>query len=189
MFVAVGSLSNVAEGMPKKSAGRDQSVGGRARRSAPRGADEANRADVLVFDVGSNKPGKPFATGIRNCVGLAIQPGTGDLWCTVNERDALGDNLVPDYSTRVKEGGYYGWPWYYMGDHEDPRHAGERPDLRAKRSRRTCRTRRIRPRSASRSIPRTRGVRPFRPNTSATRSPCSTARGIAPTARATRSCA
>ena len=59
---------------------------------------------MLVFDVGSNKPGKPFATGIRNCVALAMQPGTGDLWCTVNERDALGDNLVPDYSTRVKAG-------------------------------------------------------------------------------------
>ena len=71
-------------------------------------------------------------TGIRNCVGLAVQPGTGDLWCTVNERDALGDNLVPDYSTRVREGGFYGWPWYYMGDHEDPRHAGERPDLKGK---------------------------------------------------------
>jgi glucose/arabinose dehydrogenase len=86
---------------------------------------------VLVFDVGSNKPGKPFATGIRNCVALAMQ-STGDLWCTTNERDALGDNLVPDYSTRVKEGGFYGWPWYYMGNKEDPRHAGERPDLAGK---------------------------------------------------------
>jgi glucose/arabinose dehydrogenase len=57
---------------------------------------------------------------------------TGDLWCTTNERDALGDNLVPDYSTRVKEGGFYGWPWYYMGNKEDPRHAGERPDLAGK---------------------------------------------------------
>src|SRR4029077_3584350 len=91
-----------------------------------------DRADVLVFDVGSNKPGKPFATGIRNCVALAVHPTTGDLWCTTNERDLLGDNLVPDYSTRVKEGGYYGWPWYYMGDHEHPRHAGERLDLKGK---------------------------------------------------------
>ena len=73
--------------------------------------DEANRADVLVFEVGSNQPGKPFATGIGDCVALVVQPGSGDLWCTVNERDALGDNLVPDYSTRVKEGGFYGWPW------------------------------------------------------------------------------
>jgi glucose/arabinose dehydrogenase len=61
-----------------------------------------------------------------------MQPGTGDLWCTVNERDALGDYLVPDYSTRVREGGFYGWPWYYMGDKEDPRHAGERADLKGR---------------------------------------------------------
>jgi glucose/arabinose dehydrogenase len=131
MFVAVGSASNVAEGGPKKSPAEIKAWEVEHGVGAAWG-DEANRADVLVFDVGSNKPGKPFATGIRNCVGLAIQPGTGDLWCTVNERDALGDNLVPDYSTRVREGGYYGWPWYYMGDHEDPRHAGERPDLKGK---------------------------------------------------------
>jgi len=75
---------------------------------------------------------RPLATGIRNAVGIAVQPGTGDLWASVNERDALGDDLVPDYVTRVREGGYYGWPWYYMGNHEDPRHAGERPDLAGK---------------------------------------------------------
>jgi glucose/arabinose dehydrogenase len=57
---------------------------------------------------------------------------TGELWVSTNERDALGDNLVPDYITHVKEGGFYGWPWYYMGAHEDPRHAGERPDLAGK---------------------------------------------------------
>ena len=84
---------------------------------------------MLVYEVGSNKPGKVFATGIRNCVGLTIQPVKGDLWCTTNERDMLGDDLVPDYSTRVKEGAFYGWPWMYMGKYEDPRHAGERPDL------------------------------------------------------------
>jgi len=131
MFVAVGSASNVAEGGPKKSPADIKTWEAEHGLGAAWG-DEANRADVLVFDVGSNKPGKPFATGIRNCVGLALQPGTGDLWCTVNERDALGDNLVPDYSTRVRENGFYGWPWYYMGDHEDPRHAGERPDLKGK---------------------------------------------------------
>jgi len=87
---------------------------------------------VLVFEVGSNAPGKVFASGIRNCVSLAIQPKTGDLWCTTNERDLLGDNLVPDYSTRVKEGAFYGWPWYYMGSHEDPRLKGDRPDLTGK---------------------------------------------------------
>jgi glucose/arabinose dehydrogenase len=131
MFVAVGSLSNVQEGGAKKTPAEITAWEAEHGLGAA-WADEANRADVLVFDVGSNKPGKPFATGIRNCVGLAIQPGSGDLWCTVNERDALGDNLVPDYSTRVREGGFYGWPWYYMGDHEDPRHAGERPDLKGK---------------------------------------------------------
>jgi hypothetical protein len=94
--------------------------------------DETNRATVLVFDVGSDAPGRLYATGIRNCVGLSIEPVTGDVWCTVNERDALGDNLVPDYSTRVRPGAFYGWPWYYMGDNEDPRHAGERPDLAGK---------------------------------------------------------
>ncbi|MEO8465119.1 MAG: PQQ-dependent sugar dehydrogenase [Gammaproteobacteria bacterium] len=131
MFVAVGSASNVAEGGPKKSPAEIKTWEAEHGLGAAWG-DETNRADVLVFDVGSSKPGKPFATGIRNCVGLAVQPGTGDLWCTVNERDALGDNLVPDYSTRVRENGFYGWPWYYMGDHEDPRHAGERPDLKGK---------------------------------------------------------
>jgi glucose/arabinose dehydrogenase len=131
MFVAVGSQSNVAEDMPKKTPDEIKAWEAQHGVGAAWG-NETNRADVLVFDVGSNKPGKPFATGIRNCVQLAVQPVTGDLWCTTNERDALGDNLVPDYSTRVKEGGYYGWPWYYMGDHEDPRHKGERPDLKGK---------------------------------------------------------
>jgi glucose/arabinose dehydrogenase len=130
MFVAVGSQSNVAEDMPKKSPAEIKSWEAEHGVGAAWG-NETNRADVLVFDVGSNKPGKPFATGIRNCVALAMQ-STGDLWCTTNERDALGDNLVPDYSTRVKAGGFYGWPWYYMGNKEDPRHAGERPDLAGK---------------------------------------------------------
>jgi len=70
-----------------------------------------------------------FANGIRNCVGLTVQPETSDVWCTVNERDQLGDDLVPDYSSRIPEGSFFGWPWYYMGDNEDPRHAGARPDL------------------------------------------------------------
>jgi glucose/arabinose dehydrogenase len=130
MFVSVGSASNVAQDMPKKSPEEIKAWEAEHGLGAAWG-DETNRADVLVFDVGSSE-GKPFATGIRNCVALAVQPGTGDLWCTVNERDALGDNVVPDYSTRVQPGGYYGWPWYYMGDHEDPRHAGERPDLAGK---------------------------------------------------------
>ncbi len=70
-----------------------------------------------------------FASGLRNCVGLTLDPVHGDLWCTTNERDLLGDDLVPDYSTRVREGAFYGWPWYYFGDNEDPRLAGQRPDL------------------------------------------------------------
>ena len=73
-----------------------------------------------------------FATGTRNPVGLAFNPSTGKLWTTVNERDGLGDDLPPDYVTEVKEGGFYGWPYAYIGAHEDPRHKGERPDLEQK---------------------------------------------------------
>ena len=69
-----------------------------------------------------------FAYGIRNCVGLAINPKTGELWCSVNERDGLGDNLVPDYITHVQDGGFYGWPWWYMGGHQDPRHKANTPN-------------------------------------------------------------
>jgi len=108
MFVSVGSGSNVAEG----------------------DSDERDRADVLVFDP-EGRDRRVYASGIRNCVGLAVHATTGDLWCSTNERDGLGDDLVPDYITRVRPGGFYGWPWYYLGDHEDPRHAGERPDLAA----------------------------------------------------------
>jgi glucose/arabinose dehydrogenase len=128
MFVSVGSASNVAEDMSKKSL--DQAHSWEASHAAGAAWDqEENRADVLVFEVGSQKPGRIYATGIRNCVGLTLQPKSNELWCTTNERDRLGDDLVPDYSTRVHEGGFYGWPWYYMGPHEDPRLKGERPDL------------------------------------------------------------
>ena len=71
-----------------------------------------------------------YANGIRNCVGMAVNPTTGDLWCSSNERDGLGDDLPPDYITRVREGGFYGWPWYYIGAHEDPLHVRGRPDLK-----------------------------------------------------------
>ena len=132
MFVSVGSGSNIAEGMPKKTPAEVQAWEKDHGLGAAWGAEE-NRADVLVYDVGSQKS-KVFASGIRNCVGLNIQPATGDLWCTTNERDMLGDDLVPDYSTRVKEGAFYGWPWYYMGKYEDPREhiKGSRPDLAGK---------------------------------------------------------
>ena len=70
-----------------------------------------------------------FATGIRNPVGLRWYPGTQDLWITSHERDGLGDDLVPDYLTRVTPGGFYGWPYAYTGPHEDPRHQGKAPEL------------------------------------------------------------
>ncbi|MGC2399853.1 MAG: PQQ-dependent sugar dehydrogenase [Acidobacteriaceae bacterium] len=94
-------------------------------------AAEKDRADILAFDPdGSNK--RVYASGIRNPVGIAVNPKTGELWCSVNERDELGNNLVPDYITHVQPGGFYGWPWWYMGPHQDPRLAGKRPDLKEK---------------------------------------------------------
>ena len=93
--------------------------------------EEAHRADVLEFTP-DGKFEKVYASGIRNCVGEAIQPGTGALWCSTNERDMLGDNLVPDYITHVQEDGFYGWPWFYMGGHQDPRHDGKHPELQSK---------------------------------------------------------
>jgi glucose/arabinose dehydrogenase len=128
MFISVGSGSNVAEGEPIKSAAQIKAWEAEHGRGAAWGG-ESNRADILVTDPDGRQPLRTFATGIRNGVGLGVDPDTGDLWVSTNERDALGDNLVPDYVTHVKEGGFYGWPWYYMGNHEDPRHAGERPDL------------------------------------------------------------
>jgi glucose/arabinose dehydrogenase len=108
MFVSVGSKSNVNDD-----------------------AAEEERARIFEFDRdGGNK--RVFATGIRNAVGLAIHPETGDLWASVNERDELGDDLVPDYVTHIQEGGFYGWPWFYIGPHQDPRHAGKHPELKEK---------------------------------------------------------
>jgi glucose/arabinose dehydrogenase/cytochrome c2 len=131
MFVSVGSGSNVAENMAKKSPAELKTWEAANGLGATWDTEE-KRADVLVFEVGSKKPGKVFATGIRNCAGLTMQPATGTLWCTTNERDMLGDDLVPDYSTRVLPGHFYGWPWYYMGKYEDPRLKGDRPDLAGK---------------------------------------------------------
>ncbi len=128
MFVSDGSGSNVAQGLSRKSPDEIREWEAAHGRGAAWGA-ETNRADILVSDPEGTVPLHTFATGIRNGVGLAVNPETGDLWVSTNERDELGDDLVPDYITRVKEGGFYGWPWYYMGNHEDPRHAGERPDL------------------------------------------------------------
>jgi glucose/arabinose dehydrogenase/cytochrome c2 len=131
MFVSVGSESNVAEQMPKKTPEEIKEWEAARGLGAAWGPEE-KRADVLEYEVGTDQPAKIFATGLRNCAGLTIQPATGTLWCTTNERDMLGDDLVPDYSTRVLEGHFYGWPWYYMGKYEDPRLKGDRPDLAGK---------------------------------------------------------
>src|SRR5439155_1195457 len=108
-------------------------------RRAPNGdmfVAESNTVNIKIFR-GITSSGKPeqmvvYASGIRNAVGLAIQPKTGDLWCSTNERDGLGDNVVPDYITHVQDGGFYGWPWWYMGGHQDPRHKGKHPELKDK---------------------------------------------------------
>jgi glucose/arabinose dehydrogenase len=125
MYVSVGSGSNVAEGLGKADPAFTS--------QHPLGATwgfETDRADVLVFD-SEGHGGRVFATGIRNCVGLAVAP-SGEVWCSTNERDSIGDDVPPDYITRVREGAFYGWPWYYIGANEDPRHKGARPDLRDK---------------------------------------------------------
>src|SRR5262249_39713831 len=75
---------------------------------------------------------RTFASGLRNCVGLAVHPVTGELWCSTNERDELGDDLVPDFITRVRDGSFFGWPWYYLGANEEPRRRDARPDLKDK---------------------------------------------------------
>ena len=110
MFVAVGSASNVDDPDETRA--------------------EFHRASILQFTP-EGAFVKVYASGIRNAGGgLAINAQTGELWCSTNERDSLGDDLVPDYITHVREGGFYGWPWYYIGDHQDPRHLGKHPELR-----------------------------------------------------------
>ena len=131
LFVAVGSGSNLAGDMttqmtPEKIRQHEKTHG----RGATWGEEE-NRAAVRVFDP-EGKRVRNYATGLRNCSGLAMQPGTDTLWCVVNERDHLGPNLVPDYMALVQEGAFFGWPWYYIGNNEDPRLKGKRPDLKGK---------------------------------------------------------
>lgn len=127
MFISVGSASNVAEDLPEKNADEIRRWETLHGLGAAWGY-ESRRADVLVYEP-DGRDGRVFATGIRNCVGLAVNPASGDLWCATNERDGLGDDLVPDYATRVQAGAFYGWPWYYIGANQDPRHHGARPDL------------------------------------------------------------
>jgi glucose/arabinose dehydrogenase len=102
-YVSIGSSSNVAE-------------------------DLEPRATVRVFNL-DGSGGRTFASGLRNPIGIAFQPGTNDLFAVVNERDGLGDGLVPDYLTHLQDGGFYGWPYSYLGQHPQPRLADRRPDL------------------------------------------------------------
>jgi glucose/arabinose dehydrogenase len=129
LFVAVGSGSNVAEGVAPMAAGEIAGYEKAHGRGAAFGA-ESDRAAVRTFDP-DGKGLRTYATGLRNCSGMTVHPTTGDVWCAVNERDGLGDDVPLEYVTAVREGGFYGWPWYYIGGHEDPRHKGERPDLKA----------------------------------------------------------
>ncbi len=92
---------------------------------------ETNRADILECNPDGSDL-QIYAYGIRNPSFLAFDPKTKNLWTTVNERDGLGDNLVPDYITHLQRGGFYGWPWWYMGGHQDPRLAGKHPELKDK---------------------------------------------------------
>jgi glucose/arabinose dehydrogenase len=107
VFVGVGSESNVSPG------------------------EEPIRAAVTICDP-DGKNARQYATGLRNPVGLALEPVTGGLWTSVNERDELGDDLPPDYFTSVRDGGFYGWPYSYIGDNVDARVKPQRPDLVAK---------------------------------------------------------
>ncbi|MFQ5784988.1 MAG: PQQ-dependent sugar dehydrogenase [Alphaproteobacteria bacterium] len=105
-FVAVGSRGNLAEEAPP-------------------------RATVQVFDADGGGQ-RSFAMGLRNPVGIAFYPGSDDLYVVVNERDGLGDELVPDYLTRIEDGDFFGWPYAYLGDHPQPGFADRRPDLVAR---------------------------------------------------------
>lgn len=89
---------------------------------------DAKRAAISVYDP-DGKNHRIYAAGLRNPIGLAWNPKTGELWTAVNERDGLGDDLVPDYVTSVKEGGFYGWPYSYIGQNEDPRRKDGNPEL------------------------------------------------------------
>jgi len=111
LFVSVGSNSNI----------NDPDTHG----------NEFHRADILTFGLDGQFE-KVYAAGIRNPVGIAVNPETGELWCSTNERDELGDNLPPDYITHVPEGGFFGWPYYYTGGHPDPRLKGAHPELKNK---------------------------------------------------------
>jgi glucose/arabinose dehydrogenase len=105
MYVSIGSRSNVSDS-----------------------SAEADRARIFEFNPdGTNR--KVYAWGIRNAVGIAFRPGTNELWMSTDERDEIGEDLPPDYISSVRPGGFYGWPWFYTGNHPDPRHKGKYPEL------------------------------------------------------------
>ena len=129
LLVAVGSASNVATGMPERSA-EDVAAFERTRLRGAAWGDEDRRAAVWTI-APDGSDARLYATGLRNCAGMAVQPATKAPWCVVNERDGLGNDLPFEYATRMREGGFYGWPWYYIGAHADPRWPGGRSDLKA----------------------------------------------------------
>jgi hypothetical protein len=182
MFVSVGSGSNVADDMEKLNGAALQTW----MANHPLGATwgpETDRADVLTFDPQGKRMGI-FATGIRNCVGMAIDPSNGTLWCSTNERDRIGNNLPPDYVTRVREGAFYGWPWYYIGANTRGTKASGRTSG-TKSPCRTCSSRHIQLRCKSLS---TKGSS-FPWNIAAISSPPNTAHGTGPPALDTKSSA
>lgn len=127
MFVAVGSANNVAADMGARPA--DLAAFERGHAVGASWGNNEWRADVLAYSP-LGKGRRVVAAGVRNCSGMTIRPGSDEIWCATNERDLLGDNTPPDYVTRIRAGGFYGWPWFYIGDHEDPRAAGgPRPEL------------------------------------------------------------
>jgi len=129
MFVSIGSASNLGvNDMPPMTQAQIRQFETTHGRGAAWGGEE-DRAVVRVFDP-EGESVRNYATGLRNCSGLAMQPGTDNLWCVVNERDHMGPDVTPDFMTRIQSGAFYGWPWYYLGDREDPALKGKRPDLK-----------------------------------------------------------
>ncbi len=130
LFLAVGSASNLGvAGMPDLSPDKILEHEKTHGRGAAWGEEE-NRGMVRVFDL-EGKNVRNYATGLRNCSGLVMQPGTDKLWCIANERDHLGPYVTPDFMASVQEGAFYGWPWYYLDGKEDPALKGKRPDLKS----------------------------------------------------------
>lgn len=105
MYVSIGSRSNDSDN-----------------------AAEADRARIFEFNSDGSQQ-KVYAWGIRNAVGIAFRPGSHELWMSTNERDEIGEDLPPDYISSVRPGGFYGWPWFYIGNHVDPHHKGKHPEL------------------------------------------------------------